>query len=193
MQSETFKIKFLHLNIERRLFRIDSVSTRIATSSRGKNFTKLSLLTGANYLNFSKREEALGSDSERTTKDNIHQWDICMTSRRRCNEQVATGCTFICLSCVRMMPKVFHIEPQRLKITSQLLWYWFCSLFLLCRQNKTNANMASASLHLFRDKCCRVFTLSYFCVLFVVSFIARSPFRHKRPREQLTVKEWSLS
>lgn len=91
--------------------------------------------------------------------------------------------------------KGFFLNHSVWKCTFKLLWYWFRSLFsaLSTKQKKTNANMANASLHLFRNKCCRVFTLSYFCVLFVVSFIARSPFRHKRQREQLTVKEWSFS
>lgn len=41
-------------------------------SSRGKNFIKLFLLIGVNYLNFSKWEEVLGSDSERIMKDNLY-------------------------------------------------------------------------------------------------------------------------
>ena len=193
VQSGTFKINFLHLNIERRLFWIDSVGTRIATSGMRKEFHKAVPAKLERTIWFSvsekRRKAATAKEQQKTIYiSGIFAWLP--------DDGVITRSHWLYIYLSELCPneaKGFFAEPQRLKITSKVLWYRFCSLFLLCRQNKTDANMANASLHLFRNKCCRVFTLSYFCVLFAVSFIARSPFHHKRPREQLTVKEWSLS
>ena len=40
VQAETFETKPLHFNVDRRLFLINSVSTKIATSSGRKEFHK---------------------------------------------------------------------------------------------------------------------------------------------------------
>ena len=121
VQSEAIEIKFLHLNIERRLFWIDSVSIRIATSSMRKEFHKAVLAKLKRPIWFSvseKRRKAATAKEQKKTMfiSGIFAWladDDVITSGHWLYIYLSKICS--------NEAKGFFAEPQRLKITSKVL------------------------------------------------------------------------
>lgn len=139
VQSETFEMKFLHFNIERRLFWINSVSFKISASSRRNEFREAFLAKRERptwILVTEKRRKAATAKEQQNTIyiSGIFAW---LTDN---GVIINSYWLYIYLSKLYSNDaKGFLLNHSVWKCAFKLLWYWFCSLFF-CSVDKTKQN-----------------------------------------------------